>query len=103
MKSFIASALVFAGLAFSTSAVAAPSTFDRQFALDALLAMGYSVAPEEIGEMFRDNIFILVNSEVCNDLGSFFWDDSGTSCLMQVTAKGEIIGFQGDHSNSLYE
>src|SRR5687768_14492431 len=103
MKSILASILVFAGLTVSAAAVAAPSTFDRQFALDALIAMGYSVAPEEIGEMFRDNIFILVNSEICNDLGSYFWDDSGSSCLMQITPDGQVIGFQGDGSNSVYE
>lgn len=99
MKSFMIAAL----LIFSTSALAAPSTYDREYAFLTLLDMGYDVSVEDIGEMFRDNIFILSNSYVCSDLGAVMWDDSQSSCLMQVQTDGSIYGFQGDGNDSLYE
>ena len=100
MKAMLLAAFTF----LSISASAAPSNFDREYAFLKLADMGYDVAVEEMGEMFRDNIFIFSNSYVCSDLNAKYWDDSRSSCLLQVLKDGSrVIAFPGDGNDSVYE
>jgi hypothetical protein len=94
------------GLLMTVGAVAsaAPATYDREYAYLKLLDMGYYVAPEEIGEMFNDNVFILVNTNVCYELGAELFDESYRSCLMQVQPDGYIRGYIPEPGDtSLYD
>jgi hypothetical protein len=102
MKSILlAVALCFSGAALANQPQ--QIVYDREYAYLTLLDMGYGVAPEEIGEMFKHNVFILVNSDVCHSLGAELYDNSGESCLMQVQQDGSIWGWHAGDDTSLYD
>lgn len=99
MKAFILGVITLLSFSFSAQA---NITYDREFAYNALLEMGFYVSPEEVGEMFKDNVFILVNTHVCYELGAVHFDDSHHSCLLQVQQDGSVWGWDPGPNGSLY-
>lgn len=99
MKSLLIGLVILMGVSFSAQA---EITYDREYAYLALLDMGYYVSPEQVGEMFKDNVFILVNTDVCYSLGAVHFDDSQRSCLLQVQPDGTVWGWDPGPNGSLY-
>lgn len=111
MKSLL---IFLVGVSASLSVKAQP-TFDRQYAYESLLEMGYEVAYEEVGEVHHtsppnqmgDRTFVLANEVICQALGAAAWsfnDDLGQAdCLMWITQDGEIAVYDPGITSSYFE